>query len=52
MAVSHDGCNCYGRGLDYLRYITVDRHVTTEAVAKELAHRIDVVVCLTSKAEE
>jgi hypothetical protein len=36
MAVSHDGCNCYGRGLVYLRHITAGRDVTIESVAKEL----------------
>ncbi len=36
MAVSHDGCNCYGRGLVYLRHITVGRDVTIESVAREL----------------
>lgn len=36
MAVVHDGCNCYGRGLVYLRHITVGIDATIEAVGREL----------------
>lgn len=36
MAVSHDGCNCYGRGLVFLRHATFGRDATIESVATEL----------------